>query len=292
MRTKFNILFGDITGNCNLRCPFCVNDWPNVAHLKPMGGLEFGKFLKLGSQLSDEYSLSCGMEPTLHPLLSEFVGLIPLEGTAFLTTNLSVDLSDDKIDGLAHSNLKRIQVSVESLKPDVYEYYRRGAKWATFLHNLERLSAAVKGRQFPELHSISMAFEGNLEALPMMLVELGQYGFKRHEIRTPFPFTRAFAPDVFHREFITGTQLSKLRDIIGSIGNVHYLGPDVPKCEDGGNNTGQVGEAPAFAFAFADGTIMLPDGSWANFGELEDPVAEIRRRIMLPRTVGTPSNSG
>ena len=65
---KFNMIFNDITSNCNLRCVFCVNDFSNIKGNILMTEKVFDKVMALLPLVPDgSFFLSCLFEPTMHP---------------------------------------------------------------------------------------------------------------------------------------------------------------------------------------------------------------------------------
>jgi MoaA/NifB/PqqE/SkfB family radical SAM enzyme len=153
---------------------------------------------------ANELFISCGFEPTIHPQFADIMRMIPpeLRPKAFLSTNLSTQMSDDDIDALANANINHINISVESLVPETYEYFRRGAKYETFIDNLDRLVIAVRSSSnAPALHIISMLFRQNAGEIISMAADCKRYfGITRHEARTPFEFSLGYMSDEFKRD--------------------------------------------------------------------------------------------
>jgi MoaA/NifB/PqqE/SkfB family radical SAM enzyme len=153
---------------------------------------------------ANELFISCGFEPTIHPQFAEMMRMIPpeLRAKAFLSTNLSTTISDDDIDALANANINHINISVESLVPETYEYFRCGAKYETFVTNITRLVEVIRhSSNAPQLHMISMLFKQNADEIISMADDCRRwFGITRHEVRTPFEFSLGYMSDEFKRE--------------------------------------------------------------------------------------------
>jgi len=192
-------LMCDVTSNCNLRCPFCVTDWRSVTGNVNMSQAEFLRMLDR-AKASSLFCMCAYCEPTLHPDLDTLLGLIPVElkDRAFISTNLALPLSDERIAALARSNLSTIVVSLESLDLDTYEFFRRGAQFDVFIGNLERLSAGLKRPQAPALQFVTMLFRQNAGQIRQLVEECGaRFAPAVHEIRTPWPESLARMSDEF-----------------------------------------------------------------------------------------------
>ena len=272
---KWNIIFGDITANCNIRCKFCSTDWATAKLGRPMTDETYLRFLEVGSTQADEYSLSCGMEAMIHPRFAEFVGRVPTVGFAFITTNLARVLPEFDIASLVESNVKRVQVSLESLRRESYEFYRAGAKYEVFVNNLTRLTTALHGRGAgaPVLRSMTLAFRENRAEIPSLLRRLrDEFGFTQHDLRTPFTFSRAYisAGFVDRAGYLTRAEFSDLG------AEVKRAFPDV--ILNDGESEGYDGRGQLLAWVSADGGVYFQDGSLTNLAMMDDPADFFQRK--------------
>jgi len=168
----YTFIQNDITNDCNIRCPFCNSDFSNIDKTIFMPKTTFEKVLKLLSLGHLTFYFSCGYEPTIHPQFIEFLEMIPdkFKGKTLFTTNLVKTLPDDTIDRLSRLKISHINISVESFDPVIYESLRKGAKFASFINNLQRLTAAfAKNPHAPKLRYIAMVLKANLHDLPQTL---------------------------------------------------------------------------------------------------------------------------
>lgn len=119
-----NYLRISITDRCNLRCRYCVNENLRFnAHDEILRYEEIIRFVKLCAELGFKKVRLTGGEPLVRKGISYLIGEISnIEGIddIALTTN-GVFLAE-KIVELKESGLKRVNISLDSLKRDRYEY--------------------------------------------------------------------------------------------------------------------------------------------------------------------------
>lgn len=179
---------GDIVDNCNLRCPFCLVDYENVRTTNRMTEETFRKWIAVMPLVRDgAFYISCLHEPTLHPRLFDFIGMIPddLRRKVFFTTNLCKPLKDHQIEALARSRLHHVNVSMDTLDAELFEVLRKGGRLRIFMDNLSRLVAAFRASDAaPQLRYISMAYRSNLDELPGLVSRaFEELHAGRHEVR-------------------------------------------------------------------------------------------------------------
>ena len=94
-RGRFDRVFIDTTSACNLRCPFCINDWSALGQGRLMDAALFPRLARLVPlALRDTCHLSCSYEPTLHRDFISLVEMVPRAHAhqALFTTNLAMAL--------------------------------------------------------------------------------------------------------------------------------------------------------------------------------------------------------
>ena len=181
----------DVTDNCNLRCPFCINDFSNASSAR-MHAEHFEKFLQIAPLAKGEnVFISCLCEPLLHPQLLDLLEMIPntLRNKLFLTTNLSTKRLDKSFFiRLAGVALHHINISVDSLEKQTFERMRVNAKFTVFKHNLEKAAKSFAERaDSPEFRFITVAARSNLSEIPSLIkAAREQYQVDWHEVRYPF----------------------------------------------------------------------------------------------------------
>ncbi len=176
MCDKFEVIATDITNNCNLRCVFCFNDFAGVRNHFITDGT-FDKVINLLPLVDDgHFFFSCLYEPTIHPRFIDLLERIPpdLRQKVFFTTNLTTKISDDTLDRLSRIGIHHINISMDSLRPEVFESLRKGARFDRYMNNLERLVgrfAASTGAGAPPIHYVTVALRPNIEEIPALVEE-------------------------------------------------------------------------------------------------------------------------
>ena len=163
----------DIVNNCNLRCPFCLVDYSHVDHTELMPVETFEKILSLAGHAAEQgFWLSCLHEPTMHPRLNDFLALIPPadRGKTWFTTNLTRPLSEEFFTAWAESGLDHINISLDSLNPELFAILRKFGRYEVFQRNLDLMTGVFRRQpNAPRLRFITMAFKSNLEEIPNIL---------------------------------------------------------------------------------------------------------------------------
>lgn len=217
-------LLVDIINNCNLRCPFCYNDWTKPVKTKLMDSDTFDKVIEL-LPLVDRGFMACNFESTLHPDYLDYFERLP-EGKpyTFITTNLAKKFTDREFERLANTNLDSVTISVDSFKKEVYESLRKGADFDVFLDNLKRISKIFKGKK--DLRFITIAFKQNQDEIEDIIKTTRGYGSVFNQVRTVFKHTfRDDNSKWLKKSIITKTkwkQLKKLSTPVVSFFNPLY----------------------------------------------------------------------
>lgn len=166
----------DIVDNCNLRCPFCVYDYANVheTHFMTEDTLEAALRLMPFTHAGN-FWFSCLHEPSLHPRFADYLARVPLadRNKIFFTTNLARRMPDPYFSFLAASGIATINLSLESLSPEKYERFRKGARHRIFLENWDKLIGAFRSSAHPPfLRYIVMVYRANLAEIPQIVHHL------------------------------------------------------------------------------------------------------------------------
>jgi len=220
----FDVALIDVTNGCNLRCPFCYNDWS--AHREPvlMSLEHFDRIVQLFPHVrNDGVAISCSFEPLLHPQFVELLRRIPARFRAkgYFSTNLARPLGPGTAEGLATAPLHHINISVESLSPATYELCRKGADFSRFHANLSALARALASTaDGPALHFITMLCDLNHREIPELVRRCREeLGAVYHEIR---PFTRTPANEPWIAKHAVGEdQWQWLRETLDANGASH-----------------------------------------------------------------------
>ncbi len=180
----------DVSGNCNLRCPYCINDFDQVHGNVLITEELFDRALTLLPLLrpGGHILFSCFFEPTLHPGFLDLLERVPEEfrRQAGFTTNLAKRLPDGFFLQLGRLGLRYVNVSLDSLTPEVFEEMRKPARFDVFRENVKRLAECLhSGAAQTQLQLITMVSRRNLVEIPDLVRECETlYGPERHEVRT------------------------------------------------------------------------------------------------------------
>jgi len=211
----------DIVDNCNLRCPFCLFDYANTRATHFMTDATFDAAVRLMPFTRDgEFWFSCLHEPTLHPQLTAFVDRVPLElrRKIFFTTNIAKRLPASFFEWLSGTALHHINISIESLRPELYERMRKGARHRIFMENWDAvLHAFARGVYPPRIRYIAMVYNSNVDELP----ELVRYLLEERrawEVELRWTFDVPHLDPAFRAaEFLTPERWLRLRDELAHV---------------------------------------------------------------------------
>lgn len=138
------------TRRCNLRCIYCVTS----AESPPPGNLQadmppedlLGLVRALRQRGLESLNLWWDGEFTLYPGWPEIVRTLKQEAAdleLWLTSNFSRPFNEAELQAL--SRFSRIDISCDTLDPELYAWIRRGGRLGVLLDNIERLQATCRG---------------------------------------------------------------------------------------------------------------------------------------------------
>jgi cyclic pyranopterin phosphate synthase len=139
-----NYLRLSVTDRCNLRCRYCVPtaDFPRQPREEILRYEEVLHLVKHLSSLGIRRVRLTGGEPLVRPKLATLVELIrrhvPLIGDIALTTN--GQLLASQAGALRDAGLSRINVSLDTLRPDRYQHITGGGELEPVLKGLETVT--------------------------------------------------------------------------------------------------------------------------------------------------------
>jgi hypothetical protein len=164
------VLAVDIVNNCNLRCPFCMVDYSGVDKTELMTEETFLRLLRLIRHVPQGgFWLSCLHEPTLHPGMDYFLSLIPPNSRkkVVFTTNLARPLPERTFEAWVASGLKHINISCDTMDPELFAVLRKFGKDSVFESNLRSLARVFQRHaNRPALRYITIAFRSNVSEIP------------------------------------------------------------------------------------------------------------------------------
>ncbi|MCI9218123.1 MAG: radical SAM protein [Lachnospiraceae bacterium] len=187
----------DINNTCNLRCRFCFNDFENKAFY--MTEAVYRKILALFPMIRPVKRqgagilFSCLYEPSIAPDFLKFLKLLPRTGrkNVFFTSNFSRSMTEEEIRTILSANIRHVNLSVETLRPERYHEICASVQFDRFYRNLEKIALVNAkwrpGRHRAKLYCITMVLKENrdeLSAIGKFCAE--KLRAARHEFRTPY----------------------------------------------------------------------------------------------------------
>ena len=170
----------DPTNYCQLRCPLC----PTGARVqdRDRGRAQTHLFEHLMEEVGDYVFLvdffNWG-EPLLNERAEDLVALANRRGVVtFLSSNLSLPLSDARIERLIDCGLSQLIVSLDGATPETYGKYRRVGRFQLVIENMTRILAARarRGVTHPRINWQFLVFRFNeheIETAKRMAAEMG-----------------------------------------------------------------------------------------------------------------------
>ncbi|MEI8395490.1 MAG: radical SAM protein [Rhodospirillaceae bacterium] len=160
----------DLTTTCQLHCPYCVvgngTMRRQVSLMRP--DLYHDILGIIGPNAFIIWYFSTG-EPLLHKHFAELLAYSKHhEVFSVISTNLSLPLSDERIDGLLSCGLGMISVSLDGASAESYSRYRKGGCFDLVIENLSRLiqRRAVLGLEHPLIEWRCLRFRHNQDEEP------------------------------------------------------------------------------------------------------------------------------
>jgi sulfatase maturation enzyme AslB (radical SAM superfamily) len=133
--------------------------------------------------------IGCSGEVFVHPNFSKMLKKVPYDYKyrTYFSSNFASNISEEQMHDIATSNISFINISMESIQPDVYEKMRRGAKYENFMRNLKTLRRILdEYPDPPKIHVTTVVTEYNYSEIKGIFIYM-QDNFKitAHEFRTP-----------------------------------------------------------------------------------------------------------
>lgn len=125
------------TSKCNLKCPMC----PREFGYYPPADFDFGLFKSIIDEISDQTELVFpwgGGEPLLNPDLFKMVRYCKDAGIYTVVSTNATLLNEDRSRRLIESGLDNLIIAFDGTTPEVYEEYRKGAKFEKVRQNILR----------------------------------------------------------------------------------------------------------------------------------------------------------
>jgi MoaA/NifB/PqqE/SkfB family radical SAM enzyme len=166
------VLYIDINDGCNLNCIMCGTKHSPYSEQRVLDSQLFNENISPFFRHVCDFQLGCLYEPLLSPNFEEVVDSIAnniapeVQGT--LVSNGTL-LNTRKIKTLIDSRIfKRLRFSIDAASSELYEKIRKGAKYAIFIKNIEKLV------EYRNDNDKSVSVEFNFTIMPQNIRELSQ----------------------------------------------------------------------------------------------------------------------
>lgn len=204
-----------VTNRCNLNCIYCHHEGESNPG-KEMGAERIAEIAKAFFDLGVKKLKLTGGEPLLRRDICEIISMMPEFEEISLTTN-GILLRDLAFD-LKESGLDRVNISLDTLNPEIFKFITKGGDLKRVL---EGIRSAVEADLTPiKLNMVLMKGLNDLEVFKMLEFT---NSFNRDRINVilqlieliPNSFTKNLYvdPEIFEREFAKIATTVKIRDL-------------------------------------------------------------------------------
>lgn len=140
-----------VTDRCNLRCRYCVDgDFPFIPHTEVLSYEEIIRFVKICAPMGVRKVRLTGGEPLarrgLPYLLKELAAIPGIEDISLTTNGV---LLGDMVEELQDAGLKRVNISLDTLKKDRFAYI-------TCVDTFDKVIAGIKKATYSGLRPIKI----------------------------------------------------------------------------------------------------------------------------------------
>jgi MoaA/NifB/PqqE/SkfB family radical SAM enzyme len=180
----------DPTNYCQLRCPLCPTGAQVQDRDRGKASLHLFEHLiqELGPYLFLVDFFNWG-EPLLNEHTEELVSMASRRGIlTFLSTNLSLPLSEARVRRLVGSGLNQLVVSLDGASPQTYGTYRRLGRFDLVVENIRRVLAVrcEMGRSLPRVDWQFLVFRFNEHEMDRARALASELGVDSLTFRAPF----------------------------------------------------------------------------------------------------------
>ena len=190
------------TAFCNLRCPACPTGLQ--LNLRPPAKMQMELFQAALDEIGDyvfELVMYNWGEPLLHPQTPTMIAYAKSKNIEVsLSTNFSLNLTDDYLEQLVRSGLDRLIISLDGASPETYQHYRRQGDFDQVRENMRRIRS-MKQRfkiKTPTIEWQFLVFKHNEHEIETVRSNYQQWGADHLTIegaQMPFsPYDKGFEP--------------------------------------------------------------------------------------------------
>ena len=187
----------DTINACNLACPFCVTGTKQLDRKQTRFPLDQAKAVidQVKSHILIARFHNWG-EPFLNKELFKLVRYAHDAGIhTTLSSNLSISV-DNLAEKVVASGLDQIHVSIDGLKQETLERYRRKADFNLVMKNIRAIVAEKRrtGSRTPRLELAFLVFRHNEHEVPQLKAMQEELGVESFTAQSAFIFHESFVP--------------------------------------------------------------------------------------------------
>ncbi len=218
---QINYLRISVTDHCNLRCVYCsVGSIPRLTHDDILRYEEIQKVVEIASTMGISKVRLTGGEPLLRPGLSTLVSMLDrIKGIDDISLTSNAILLSKYATELKEAGLKRVNVSLDTLKADRFKQISGGGKLDDVINGIEAAHRA--GLEPVKINMVVMKGINDDEAIELARMSIKEGWHVRFIELMPFgtPGTETLEM-VSTREIQEAIQsLGKLEPHTGLVGN-------------------------------------------------------------------------
>ena len=141
---NINYMRISITDRCNMRCIYCNSHLsPHLTHDDILRYKEIQKIVKAAARLGVKNIRITGGEPLVRPDVGALIELLYLiEGINDISLTTNGVFLEKYINELKESGLKRVNISLDTFKPDKFKYITGGGNLEDVLRGIEAANEA------------------------------------------------------------------------------------------------------------------------------------------------------
>ncbi|HTZ72610.1 MAG TPA: GTP 3',8-cyclase MoaA [Candidatus Aquilonibacter sp.] len=131
-----------ITDRCNFRCVYCRSGENDIPGAERLSFDEYGRLVRILVGMGIRKVRVTGGEPLVRPGVAEFLARLKALGVKDLSLTTNGFTLAERLDSLIAAGLDRINISLDSLKPDRFEAITRTKTFDQVIASIEAAQAS------------------------------------------------------------------------------------------------------------------------------------------------------
>lgn len=169
------IFYFDSLFTCNIKCIYCHHS----RNTRPVGEDDFKRFLDTQVRTIGEFSLGCGMEPTMDKRMVNFAKIVSNSNSKprhlKLQTNGTI-VHIHNIDELAATGINSVCISLDSVDPEVHRIQRGGSNLDQIISNIKMLRKKLVNSKMGLMATVTKLSAPTLDAFAQFALDNGING--------------------------------------------------------------------------------------------------------------------